>query len=56
MFHHGLIRTLVEFYLTSTWDNWEIFLVRYRFLPQHNDPIIDLTQATEESFSPQIFP
>jgi hypothetical protein len=56
LFHHGLIRTLVEFHLTSTGDNWEIFLVRNQFLPQHNDPIIDLTQAVEESFSPQTFP
>jgi hypothetical protein len=55
IFHHGLICTLVEFYITSTWDNWEKILVRNQFLPQHNDPIIDLTQATEESISPRNF-
>jgi hypothetical protein len=45
LFHHGLIRTLVEFHLTSTGENWESFLVRNQFLPQHRDPIIDLTQG-----------
>jgi hypothetical protein len=56
LFHHGLIRTLVEYHLTNTGDNWEKFLQRNQFFPQHNDPIIDLTQVAEESNSPQTLP
>lgn len=31
MYHHDLIKILVEFYLQSIGDNWESFLVRNHF-------------------------
>ena len=31
MYHHGLIKILVEFHLKNVGDNWEIFLVRNHF-------------------------
>ena len=31
-------------------------MVRNQLFPQHNDPIIDLTQAVEESISAHTFP
>jgi len=31
MYHHGLIKILIEFHLESIGDNWENFLVRNHF-------------------------
>jgi len=31
LYHHGLIKTLVEFHLRSIGDNWKSFLVRNHF-------------------------
>ena len=31
MYHHCLIKILVEFHLKNLGDNWEIFLVRNHF-------------------------
>jgi hypothetical protein len=56
LFHHDLIRILVEFHLVSMGDNWQGFLVRNEFLPPQIDPIIDLTQGVEEPFSPKASP
>jgi hypothetical protein len=35
LFHHGLIRILVNAQLLKTRDNWQSFLVRNRFVPFH---------------------
>ena len=51
LFHHGLIHTLVEYHLANTGDNWEKFLQRNQFLPQHTNSIIDLTRVVEDSDS-----
>jgi len=31
MYHHGLVKILVEFHLQSTGDEWESFLIRNHF-------------------------
>ena len=31
MYHHGLVKILVEFHLRSTRDDWESFLIRNNF-------------------------
>ena len=31
MYHHGLVKILVEFHLRSTGDDWESFLIRNHF-------------------------
>jgi hypothetical protein len=51
-----LFRTLVECHLVSVGDSWESFLVRNQFLPQHNNPVNDITQDVEEILPPQTLP
>ena len=53
LFHHGLIRMLVDFHLVSTGDTQKGFLVRNGFLPLQIDPATNLTQGVEEPVSPK---
>jgi len=39
MYHHGLVKILVEFHLQNIGDNWESFLVRNHFQEEtHGQP------------------
>jgi hypothetical protein len=42
LFHHGLIRILVNFHLVSIGDTWKKFLVRNGFLLMQIDPTTHL--------------
>jgi hypothetical protein len=47
LFHHGFIRTLVEYHLVSVGDNWENFLIRNNFLSLRNNPVVGIVQNDE---------
>jgi hypothetical protein len=54
LFHHGLIRILVNAQLLKTRDNWQSFLFRNRFVPFPSEPISCLPLSNDEPVGPSV--